>query len=258
MISKSQIKFITSLHQKKYRRSEGLFIAEGEKVVSDLLDSDLEIHSFYYTDRCSLPLSRLPSGRISGDMLKVNEEDLQKISALTTAQSVLAVAAVPEQKLEFSNLANCLSLVLDDIQDPGNLGTILRIADWFGIKNILCGENTVECYNPKVVQASMGSIFRVSVFYGDLADLFERNRNELKLPVYGTVLGGENIFKSELKQQGFILFGNESNGIQRDLLPFINLGLTIPSFYTSSNGPDSLNVSIAVGIVCGEFRRRVS
>ena len=256
MISKNQIRFITSLHQKKYRRSEGLFIAEGEKVVSDLLDTDWEIRAFYYTERCSLPLSRLSSGRISGEMLKISEEDLQKISALTTAQSVLAVAVVPERKLDFANLASGLSLVLDDIQDPGNLGTILRIADWFGITNILCGENTVECFNPKVVQASMGSLFRVNVYYGDLAALFEKNKHELKLPVYGTVLEGENLFQTELTQTGLILFGNESVGIHRELVPFIDHKITIPSFYASSIGPDSLNVSIAVGIVCGEFKRR--
>ncbi|MBK9525529.1 MAG: RNA methyltransferase [Bacteroidetes bacterium] len=256
MISKNQIRFVNSLHQKKFRRSEGLFIAEGEKVVSDLLDTDWEIRSFYYTERCSLPLSRMPSGRISGEMMKIGEEDLQKISALTTAQSVLAVVVIPERHLDFSVLASGLSLVLDDIQDPGNLGTILRIADWFGISNILCSDDTVESFNPKVVQASMGSIFRVNVFSGDLEALFEKNKNELKLPVFGTLLDGENIFKAELLQQGLILFGNESNGIRRELIPFIDRKITIPSFYTSSLGPDSLNVSIAVGVVCGEFRRR--
>ncbi|HNP49384.1 MAG TPA: RNA methyltransferase [Bacteroidia bacterium] len=256
MISKKQTSFITSLHQKKFRRSEGLFIAEGEKVVGDLLDSDWEIRALYFTERCSLPLSRMSPGRISGEMAKISEEDLQRISALTTAQSVLAVVVNPERNLDFHSLTKGYSLVLDDIQDPGNLGTILRIVDWFGIKQVLCGENTVECYNPKVVQASMGSIFRVPAYYGNLKDLFEKNNTELKLPVYGTVLGGENIYQSELLKNGFILFGNESNGIHKDLLPFVDHQIAIPSFYHGKSGPDSLNVSIAVGIVCSEFLRR--
>lgn len=256
MITKNQIKHVQSLHQKKFRRQEGLFIAEGEKVVKDLLASGWDVREVYFTDRFADDLRRATYDGFQGEQTEVSEDDLQKISALTTAQSVLAVAAIPEPELDFASLANGLSLVLDDIHDPGNLGTMLRIADWFGIKTILCSEETVECFNPKVVQGAMGSLFRVSVFYGDLGELFQRNTEELKLPVYGTVMDGENIFTADLKSGGFIIMGNESSGINPELFGYIDHKISIPAFHNSDNGPDSLNVAIAAGIVCAEFRRK--
>lgn len=253
MLSKNQIKTITALHHKKYRREENLFIAEGEKVVSDLLKSGWRVLSVYGTQEFFQRLSRNILIPKSTEIILVTDEELKKISTLTTPQQVLAVAEMPSDVIEI-NFEKGLKLVLDDISDPGNLGTLIRIADWFGIDEIICSENSVDCFNPKVVQSAMGSLFRIKFHYKNLQEVFRKNLSEKKLPVYGTVLDGKNIYEEELTSDGFILVGNESLGIGNDQMKYITTALTIP-FY-GENKIDSLNVAVATGIVCAEFRRR--
>ena len=252
MLSKNQIKDITALHHKKYRREENLFIAEGEKVVGDLLKSGWHVLAVYGTQEFFQRLSGNIMIPKATEIILITNEELNKISSLTSPQSVLAVAEMPSDINEI-NFENGLKLVLDDINDPGNLGTLIRIADWFGIDEIICSENSVDCYNPKVVQSAMGSLFRIKFHYKNLQEVFRKNLSEKKLPVYGTVLDGKNIYEEELSSDGFILIGNESIGIGNDQMKYITNSLTIPSY--GENKIDSLNVAVATGIVCAEFRR---
>ena len=254
MISKKQISTITSLQQKKFRKETGLFIAEGEKIVSELLQSDFNVREIYALDGFVIP----KTGKGIQATI-VTEKELHKISALTTAQSVVAIAEIPKYALQLSKLKSELTLVLDDIKDPCNLVTIIRIADLFGITNIFCSEKSVDAFNPKVVQAAMGSLFRVKVFYSSLEKVFEDNKTKDNLAVYGTLLKGENIYDASLGSSGFILIGNESEGISKTLHKYITDTLTIPSFSRTKSGKiDSLNAAIATGIICSEFRSRQS
>ena len=237
MISKNQIKFVRQLEQKKYRRKEGLFVAEGPKVVGDLLRAGFNAQEIYATKEWN------NNGMHAQE---VTDEELRKVSFLQHPQQVLALFEIPSAKLSSDS---ALSLALDDVQDPGNLGTIIRIADWFGISTIYCSENTVDAWSPKVVQATMGSIARVNIVYTDLKELIQN----ATVPVYGTLLDGQNIYTQELSQDGIIVMGNEGNGISQAIRPLINRKLLIPQFH---EGPESLNVAIATAITCSEFRRR--
>lgn len=254
MLSKRQLQLITSLHHKKFRTIEKLFIAEGVKIVQDLLTSGWEVHSLYISRDAA---DEMNFGDVSFPVYTISERELEKISALTTSQDVLAVVRMPGRTIELDSLKGKLTLLLDEIRDPGNLGTIIRIADWFGIDSVFYSENSADLFNPKVVQAAMGSVFRVPVFYSDMKELLKYNYEKLKLPVYGTLLDGENIFDARLSKEGLILIGNESRGIREELFPYITQKLTIPSFSNSTNGkPDSLNAAVAAGLVCSEFRKR--
>lgn len=237
MISKNQIKFVHQLEQKKYRKKEGLFVAEGPKVVGDLLRAGFNAQEIYATKEWN------NNGMHAQE---VTDEELRKVSFLQHPQQVLALFEIPSAKLSSDS---ALSLALDDVQDPGNLGTIIRIADWFGISTIYCSENTVDAWSPKVVQATMGSIARVNIVYTDLKELIQN----ATVPVYGTLLDGQNIYTQELSQDGIIVMGNEGNGISQAIRPLINRKLLIPQFH---EGPESLNVAIATAITCSEFRRR--
>ena len=196
----------------------------------------------------------------------ISLKELKTISNLKTPNKVLAIAEQSEIELRLPDLEGKLSLVLDKIQDPGNMGTILRIADWFGVENIICSNDSVEIYNPKVVQATMGSIFRVKVFYTDLKDFLYKAKYESDLNIYGTTLDGKNIYNRKLESNGLIILGNESEGISDELIPFIDEKLLIPNFTigdpdsyrdTNSDGkPESLNVAVATSIVCSEFKRQ--
>ena len=252
MLSKNQIKLIASLRLKKFRKTENLFVVEGAKIVYELLASDWNIKVIYGTEEF---FQTFKNSKLTGDveLVRVTEDELQKISSLTTPQQTLAIAEIPLPKPNI-NFDSGLFLLLDGINDPGNLGTIIRIADWFGISEIICSENTVDCYNSKVVQASMGSLFRINVSYNDLTSLLKDNAMNKKLPVYGTVLNGKNIFDEKLSDSGFILIGNESTGIDPKNLECISHPITIPSF--NGSNADSLNAAVAAGIVCAEFRRR--
>lgn len=237
MISKNQIKFVRQLDQKKFRKKEQRFVAEGPKVVGDLLRAGFKAHQIFATNEWQ------HNGQ---SFQEVSREELQKLSFLQHPQEVLAVFEIPRKE---QVIPSTLSLALDDVQDPGNLGTIIRIADWFGITTIYCSEGTADAWNPKVVQATMGSIARINIVYTDLADLI---RNA-KVPVYGTLLDGQNIYTQELTKEGIIVMGNEGNGISPEIRQLITHKLLIPQFH---EGPESLNVAIATAITCSEFRRR--
>lgn len=238
-LSKSQFKLITSLRQKKYRLKHHLFIAEGTKVVDELINSNFEIDQLCCVDdtlyknieNCSL----------------VSEAVLKKISTLKTPNNVLAIFKIPE----LPNLKKeGLILVLDGINDPGNLGTIIRLCDWFGVDQLVCSLNTVDCYNTKVVQATMGSLTRVSVIYTNIEDYLKST----SLPIYVTLINGENIYKSNLPKNGIIVMGNEANGISEPILKLSNNPISIPRF-GNLQLTESLNVATATAILLSEFKR---
>ena len=242
MLSKNQIKLIKSLETKKYRKREGLFVAEGPKVVGDLLRAGYEPHSIFST---------LPRP----DAELITDDELHRISFLQHPQEVLAVFHIPDSSLTFSPshlLTSNLSLALDGVQDPGNVGTIIRIADWFGITNIYCSPDTADVYNPKVVQATMGSLAHVTITYCDLVPLL----SEASIPVYGTLLDGEDIYQQPLSDKGIIVMGNEGNGISPEVRQLVTNKLLIPNFNKNTETAESLNVAIATAITLSEFRRR--
>ena len=244
MISKNQQKFIRQLEQKKFRKREGLFVAEGTKVVGDLMKRYTPVAVF------ATPQWQAPEG-ISPQT--VTDEELQHISFQQHPQQVLALFPIPQSQPNLSTLNSNLSILLDNVQDPGNLGTIIRIADWFGIDTIFCSEGTVDAWNPKVVQATMGSIARVHLIYIGTMQLLDSLPKDF--PVYGTFLDGENIYTQELSQQGLIVMGNEGNGISDAVRARVTHKLLIPDFHKGPTA-DSLNVAIATAITCSEFRRR--
>ncbi len=257
MLSRQQIKSITSLQQKKYRKAEKLFIADGEKLITELLYSDWNIQLICITDQISEELRKLIQVKYKGDLFSVSVDDMNRMSTLSSPQGVLAVVHQKEYKLLVPDLAGELNLILDDIKDPGNLGTIIRLADWFGIRNVICSNQTAESYNPKVVQASMGSLFRTRVHYTDLEKLLGTNLDSIGLPVYAAVLNGTSLYEADIQQDGFLIFGSEAGGISENLQKYISTGLTIPGVQKkNSRNPESLNVAIAAAIFCSEFRRR--
>ena len=240
MISKSQIKLITSLVQKKYRRQHQLFFAEGVKVIEELLDSHFELEHIFQT-------KPIFNKVIDTKKTLISEAELKKISALSTPNDCLALFKTNDEK---ETQKTGLILALDSIRDPGNLGTIIRLCDWYGITQLLCSEETVDVYNPKVVQASMGSITRVNISYVDLAKYI----NQTNLPVYGTFMDGENIYKKQLATEGIIILGNEANGISKAIEDLVSEKIAIPRF-GNLQLTESLNVATATAIVLSEFRR---
>ena len=237
MLTKNQIKLVRSLEQKKNRKREGLFVAEGPKVVEDLLRGGYRPYAIYSTQP-------------RPDAQLITDEELHKISFLQHPQEVLAIFEMPPSSLPTHQ--SSLSIALDGIQDPGNLGTIIRIADWFGISTIYCSEDTADVYNPKVVQATMGSLAHINIFYTDLVELI----GKANCPVYGTLLDGEDIYQQKLTQEGIIVMGNEGNGISEKIRPLITHRLLIPNFNKNKETAESLNVAVATAITCSEFRRR--
>jgi len=254
MISINQIKHINSLKQNKFRKIHKEFIAEGEKTVADILSSNFEISSIFALEEW---LEKNQDNCKEIEVEQISEKELNRISSQKTPNKVLAVVKIPENKIDFQTIFSDLILMLDNINDPGNLGTIIRIADWFGIKNIICSENTVDLYNPKVVQATTGSIARVKVCYTELKEFIQKTPENIT--VYATLLEGENISKSKLKKTGIIIIGSESHGISKELFPFIKKKIKIPEYLTKTDTQkaESLNASIATAIVCYEFRRNV-
>ena len=243
MVSKNQIKLISGLHQKKQRFANQLFFAEGVKVIQELLQSNFELEHLYTT------LNDFEEVQTAKRTL-INEQELKKISALTTPNSCLAVFKMP---VENQIINSGLILALDDIRDPGNLGTIMRLCDWFGIKQIVCSKETVDIYNPKVVQATMGSIARVNVNYVDLKTFIRQT----KLPVFGTFMDGDSIYKTQLPQEGIVIMGNEANGISASIEEIIKNRLSIPRFGDLQK-TESLNVATATAIILSEFRRNMA
>lgn len=254
-LNKSIIKQIKALQKKKTRNEKRLFIVEGEKIVNELIHSSFKIETVVgVKEWIDSNVNILNNKQIK--FFYAKEEELSSISLLKTPNQVVAVAHIPESTLQIQYLSDKLTLVLDDIQDPGNLGTIIRLADWFGIQNIICSENSVEVYNPKVIQSTMGAFMRLNIFYVDLQDFIKEYKNRTKLKVYGASLAGSNIYSSELTQNGLIVMGNESHGISAELEPYIDQWITIPTFNNSCFRTESLNVSVATAIICSEFRRR--
>ncbi|WP_321517229.1 RNA methyltransferase [uncultured Bacteroides sp.] len=249
MISKNKIKYIHSLELKKNRKEENVFVAEGHKLVGDLLDN----FNCKYLAATEEWWNEHPSAQADETAI-VTQEELSKASFLKTPQSVLAVFQQNIVTVNSSVIRDSLCLALDDIQDPGNLGTIIRLADWFGIEHIFCSPNTVDVYNPKVVQATMGGIARVKLHYCSLPELISQLGD---IPVYGTFLNGENMYSKELSSFGLIVMGNEGNGICPEVEKLINNRLYIPNYPQDRVTSESLNVAIATSVVCAEFRRRM-
>lgn len=249
-LSKNRIKYIHSLELKKNRKADNVFLAEGPKLVGDLLGHFsccfLIATSEWLSHNRHLPLE---------DVTEVSEEELSRASLLKTPQQVLAVFRQPEEIIDFSVINHSLCLALDDVQDPGNLGTIIRLADWFGIEHIFCSPNTVDVYNPKSVQATMGGIARVKLHYTSLPELIGSLTD---IPVYGTFLDGENIYGHPLSKNGLIVMGNEGNGIGEEVKQLINHKLYIPNYPADRETSESLNVAIATAVVCAEFRRQAA
>ena len=241
MVSKNQIKLITSLQQKKYRKQEQLFFAEGVKVVQELLNSNFELQDLFTTKQDFLTV---PKNKVHA----ISEAELKKISALTTPNTCLAVFKIPKAK---EMVEKGLIVALDDVRDPGNLGTIIRLCDWFGIETLFCSEESVDIYNPKVVQATMGSISRVNVVYGNL----ETFLSQTKLPVFGTFMDGNNIYQEELPKEGIIIMGNEANGISTSVEKLVSERIAIPRF-GNLQVTESLNVATATAIILSEFKRK--
>ena len=251
MLSKNKIKYIHSLDMKKHRREEGVFLAEGGKLVGDLLGK-FPCRLIIGTEEW---LGNHPKVHAI-ETIEVNQEELSRASLLKSPQEVLAIFEQPHYDLLPEVTAQALCLALDDIQDPGNLGTIVRIADWFGINDIFCSVGTVDIYNPKAIQATMGAIARVRLHYCNLAGFIASSVKE-GIPVFGTFLNGNNIYTETLSATGLIVMGNEGNGISKEIATHINKRLLIPSFPQGSIGSESLNVSVATAVICAEFRRRL-
>jgi len=254
MISKNQIKFILSLQKKKRRDEEKLFVIEGDKLVREFLSSKVPVKTLVAKPEF---LSTLSDELlvVADEVESITYEELKRISTLKTPHNALAVVPVPDNNMDLGSILEELSVALDFVQDPGNLGTIIRAAAWFGIRNIICSSDCVDVYNPKVIQASMGAILHVNVWYTDLREAVVR-ANKMNVPVYGTLLEGESIYKHNLGNKGIILLGNESKGISEELIPYITEKIMIPKFNDAKLGIDSLNVSMAASVVFSEFRRK--
>lgn len=257
MLSKNKIKFINSIKKKKYREIHQCFFAEGEKLVDELLNSEVQVTEIYATiEWIDKNKQNLPANSdLEIDI--ISEEELKKISSLSTPNKVFAIANQPKYQYSIEEIQNELSLFLDNINDPGNLGTIIRIADWFGIKNIFCSNESVDKYNPKVVQASMGAIYRTKTHYVDSKEFLTTLNQIEDFNIYGTFLEGNNIYNEQLSKNGLIVMGSESHGISKNLIHSINKKLFIPNYPTDSSTSESLNISVATAIVCSEFRRRI-
>lgn len=252
MISKNTIKLVRSLSIKKYREKEKLFLIEGDKMVAEIINSNIKIKELLITEKFSLtPFDNSPGiEKIS----VVEKSDLKKISLLQSPQNSLAICRMPEKKPLPEHLNTGLSLFLDSIQDPGNLGTIVRICDWFGISRVFCSKETVDLYNPKVIQASMGSFHRVSVWessFSEISKLAQKNN----VPTYGAFMGGKNVYGEQLPEHAILVMGNEGNGISTEVEKQLDRKISIPNLSANSQKAESLNVSVATAILCSEFKR---
>lgn len=244
-MTKADLQLVRALADKRGRTEHGLFVAEGAKLIGELRASHLRVRRIFALE-----------GLFEGPEVEtVAPRDMERLSLLKTPSNSLALVEIPRYRLDPAALAGRLTLALDDIQNPGNLGTIIRLADWFGITDILCSASTADCFNPKVVQATMGAILRVRVHYTDLAKLLTE-APRLGLPVYGTFLEGENLYDAPLTEGGIVVMGNEGRGVAPEIARAVTRRLFIPPWPADRRGSESLNVAMATGIVCAEFRRR--
>ncbi len=245
MITRADIQLVRSLADKRARTETGLFVAEGTKLVDEILRSPLHVKRVFAREGVFAP----------GEAEIVSPKEMERLSLLKTPSDAVAIVEIPRRKPPYESLAGRLTLLLDGVQNPGNLGTIIRLADWFGIADICCSPDSADCYNPKTVQASMGAILRVGVHYLQPAALLEQARAQ-NLPVYGTFLEGDDLYRAPLSQEGIIVMGSEGRGISPETERFVSEKLFIPSWPPGRQGSESLNVAIATAIVCAEFRRR--
>ena len=248
MLSKNKIKYIRSLDLKKNRKEEQVFVAEGHKLVGDLL-GHFPCHLLIATHTW---LENHPHVK-AHEVIEVTSEELTRASLQKTPQDVLAIFEQPSYSIQPEVIAHSLCLALDDIQDPGNLGTIIRLADWFGIEHIFCSQGTVDVYNPKTIQATMGALARVKLHYCHLPSLIASLG---EVPIYGTFLDGDNMYEKKLSSHGLIIMGNEGNGVSAEVAKLVNERLYIPNYPPQRKTSESLNVAMATGIICAEFRRR--
>ena len=254
MISKNKAKFIISLQKKRVRDEEKLYVIEGDKLVREFLVAGIPLKTLIAKPEFIGSLPTDLTG-IAGEIENVSYEELKKISTLKTPHNAIALVPMPEKQFDPGEFFKNLCVALDSVQDPGNLGTIIRAAAWFGINNIICSSDCVDVYNPKVVQASMGALLHVNVFYHDLKDFFISAQIN-KISIFGTLLEGESIYTHKLDNKGIILLGNESRGISEDIIPFVTHKIMIPKLCTARQGIDSLNVSMAAAVVFSEFIRK--
>ena len=253
MISKQKIELIRSLKDHKERQKTGLFVAEGSKLVFDLLKTSLKSAEIYLTPEGLSSFDENPSHL---EMIQISDKEMERISSFRTPSSVLALFRIPVVDPVTEKSFRGLNLVLDRIQDPGNLGTIVRMADWFGISRIFCSFDCADLYNPKCVQSTMGALARVQVRYLDLPGLLEEAVN-LQVPVYGAYMDGESVFETELSVKAMIVMGSEGKGISPELIPFLTKKISIPAYPTGHRELESLNVAVSAAIICAEFRRRM-
>lgn len=246
-MTKAEIQLVRSLADKRARTDHGLFVAEGEKLIGELRASQLRIRKIFALD-----------GLFTGPEVEaVSARDMARLSLLKTPSNSLALVEIPRHRLDAGHLGERLTLALDEVQNPGNLGTIIRLADWFGIGDIVCSEGSADCFNPKVVQATMGAILRVRVHYTPLVPLLS-SASARGIPVYGTFLDGEGIHTADLTPSGIVVMGNEGRGISEAVARAVSHRLFIPPYPADRQGSESLNVAMATGIVCAEFRRRTT
>jgi RNA methyltransferase, TrmH family len=257
MPGKNIIRFINSLKLKKFRREHQLFILEGEKIVDECISSTFSIHSLYATPQWLGERGKEEPTSKEFPVYKITQAELDRVSSLSSPNKVLALVRMPVYTLDLSGLGKSLTLVLDNVQDPGNLGTLIRSCDWFGIDDIICSEGTAEATNPKVIQSSMGSILRVRIHYRHLPGFLKMPA--LKgMPVLGAVAGGPDIYSMPLPERGLVVLGNESHGISGEVENLVTQRISIPNRTDRANAPESLNVAVAGSIIISEIRRRIN
>lgn len=253
MISKNTIKLIKSLSIKKFRQKENLFLVEGDKNIQEVLKSDYKIAFLYATS--NFISEHKNAIKPAKQITEVEHEEIKKASLLKNPQNCIAICELPKNKIIPTILNSQLSLYLDGIQDPGNFGTIIRICDWFGIEQIFCSPNTADLYNPKVIQASMGSFCRVNIWYTPFENIIQLSNNS-EAKILGAFLEGENIYTENLPEKSILVVGNEGNGIRNEIVDYIDKKIMIPSFAEKNDGAESLNVGVATGILCAEIKRQ--
>ncbi len=247
---KSEIQLVRSLGEKRTRQEMGLFVAEGEKFIRELLNSTLRVRKIYLRDDMQ------GEENFDGENIEwISDKEMERISQLKSANNSLALVEMPRHEFSIEQLKDNLTIMLDGVQNPGNLGTIIRLADWFGVKNVICSPTTADCFNPKVVQATMGAILRVKVHYMPLEQIITQAKS-LNIPIYGAYLEGENIYESKLSKNGIIVMGNEGQGVSPEINKCVEKKLYIPPYPINNQNSESLNVAIATSIICSEFRRR--
>lgn len=253
MVTKSEILKVRSLHDRESRGRLGLFIAEGMKIVEEIIQSDFEVECVYITEK---GIQNLDKNIRFNALEQVSQKEMERMSTLKSATPILAVVRIPKY-INYNTSNSELSIALDTVQDPGNLGTIIRLADWFGIRQVVCSADCVDCFSPKVIQATMGAILRVKVYYTDLVQYLSKAKNE-GTNIYGTFLDGENIYKKSLSKGGIIVMGNEGRGISKEVSNLIDNKLYIPPYpIDKGSNSESLNVAVATAVICSEFRRLV-